>query len=230
MAATARLHHHVTVEPAGPDGVITSLPLDREVVVEEGWIENGKICITRQCSLLVDRHDLSRLQGDLESLHQRLFEGGSPIRRPGLTYSINCDLIVQSIQEITQMVYRELSDKQNVRIRNLSVDVVSVHIISLPEDLDEGDDEYDEEEAWMIEEEEFVARPASQEAVASLGRTKIEGGDCAVCLEELSPLAEHISMPCCHIFHKECIIKWLEMRHSCPLCRFSLPLAGSRQS
>ncbi|CAF1708861.1 BnaCnng37520D [Brassica napus] len=71
--------------------------------------------------------------------------------------------------------------------------------------------------------------PASKSAIESLPR--VEMGDfhikaeanCAVCTEVFEAGAEGREMPCKHIFHGDCIVPWLSIRNSCPVCRFELP-------
>ncbi|XP_051140648.1 uncharacterized protein LOC127258051 [Andrographis paniculata] len=46
---------------------------------------------------------------------------------------------------------------------------------------------------------------------------------CTVCLEVMTGEGEPAAaMPCQHIFHEDCIKKWLIMSHYCSLCRFEL--------
>ncbi|GJN07998.1 hypothetical protein PR202_ga25881 [Eleusine coracana subsp. coracana] len=66
--------------------------------------------------------------------------------------------------------------------------------------------------------------PARKEAVAALPRLRVrEATDCPVCLDELAAGAEVRQMPCKHVFHDGCIVPWLEMHSSCPVCRHQLP-------
>ncbi|XP_073138854.1 uncharacterized protein [Henckelia pumila] len=44
---------------------------------------------------------------------------------------------------------------------------------------------------------------------------------CSICLEDFG--CEILSMPCSHIFHEDCIKKWLKSSHYCPICRFEMP-------
>ncbi|KAF6172662.1 hypothetical protein GIB67_041985 [Kingdonia uniflora] len=46
---------------------------------------------------------------------------------------------------------------------------------------------------------------------------------CAVCKETISVGTEVNELPCTHFYHPSCILPWLSVRNSCPLCRFELP-------
>lgn len=46
---------------------------------------------------------------------------------------------------------------------------------------------------------------------------------CAVCCETLPVGSDARQLPCKHLFHDLCILKWLAMHSSCPLCRHELP-------
>ncbi|MBA0553037.1 hypothetical protein Golob_012256 [Gossypium lobatum] len=56
-------------------------------------------------------------------------------------------------------------------------------------------------------------------------RVKVEAGeeDCMICLEELKVSFEASRMPCSHVFHGDCMEKWLKQSHYCPICRFEMP-------
>ncbi|CDP03261.1 unnamed protein product [Coffea canephora] len=53
-------------------------------------------------------------------------------------------------------------------------------------------------------------------------------GACTVCMEAFVETGKQV--PCGHVFHAECIGKWLTVRNSCPLCRFSVFSAGQASS
>ncbi|KAJ0868108.1 putative transcription factor C2H2 family [Helianthus annuus] len=52
-----------------------------------------------------------------------------------------------------------------------------------------------------------------------------EGDDemCAVCKDEISMGEKVAQLPCRHVYHGECIVPWLSIRNTCPVCRFELP-------
>ncbi|KAK6133684.1 hypothetical protein DH2020_032594 [Rehmannia glutinosa] len=69
--------------------------------------------------------------------------------------------------------------------------------------------------------------PAIESSIESLERKKLlvgsAAGACVVCMEEFSEECEVVSMPCLHVFHADCIKKWLRTSHYCPICRFEMP-------
>ncbi|KAG6628903.1 uncharacterized protein LOC122295120 [Carya illinoinensis] len=69
------------------------------------------------------------------------------------------------------------------------------------------------------------ARTVPKSWIEALEKVEIEGisdRQCAICLEELSGPEGTRMMPCLHLFHEDCIRKWLERSLFCPLCRFKL--------
>lgn len=76
--------------------------------------------------------------------------------------------------------------------------------------------------------------PASKEEVEKLQKMTVNKDNlseikkissdncCPVCKDEFQENEELIKLPCCHLFHNECIMPWLKERNSCPTCRFEL--------
>ncbi|KAG8052631.1 hypothetical protein GUJ93_ZPchr0001g29630 [Zizania palustris] len=68
--------------------------------------------------------------------------------------------------------------------------------------------------------------PTKKEAVDAMPTVEVTGDSaaaCAVCLEDYAAGEGAREMPCRHRFHAKCIVPWLEMHSSCPICRFQLP-------
>ncbi|KAJ3260132.1 hypothetical protein HK103_001208 [Boothiomyces macroporosus] len=67
---------------------------------------------------------------------------------------------------------------------------------------------------------------ASEETVNALPKLKFseteEHKECPVCQDDYQIDEELISLPCKHIFHPSCIVNWLKLNGTCPVCRFSL--------
>ncbi|KAL6178316.1 hypothetical protein ACLB2K_049834 [Fragaria x ananassa] len=76
--------------------------------------------------------------------------------------------------------------------------------------------------------------PASKSAVEALPVVKItqelldsDSSQCAVCKDSFELDEEAKQMPCKHIYHSDCILPWLELHNSCPVCRYELPTDDS---
>jgi hypothetical protein len=48
--------------------------------------------------------------------------------------------------------------------------------------------------------------------------------DCSICLENIINEEHKTITSCKHIFHAECMAKWMSLNHNCPLCRKNLDL------
>ena len=60
-----------------------------------------------------------------------------------------------------------------------------------------------------------------EQGVLAKPNEKLPGMVCPICLEEVLKLVPICRTPCCHVFHTECILKWLRVgsARSCPLCK-----------
>lgn len=73
--------------------------------------------------------------------------------------------------------------------------------------------------------------PASKSAIDALPTVKVtkeilqseELNQCAVCMDEFEDGVEAKQMPCKHVYHHDCLLPWLQLHNSCPVCRHELP-------
>ncbi|KAJ0105946.1 hypothetical protein Patl1_18974 [Pistacia atlantica] len=80
------------------------------------------------------------------------------------------------------------------------------------------------ENAWM------GRPPASKSAIANLPLVVLTQEDvesnnavCAVCKDDIGVGEKAKQLPCTHRYHGDCIIPWLGIRNTCPVCRYELP-------
>jgi len=72
--------------------------------------------------------------------------------------------------------------------------------------------------------------PASQNAIKRLPEVKIDENSlnthkcCSICRDNFTIGAINVvSLPCAHVFDRECVVQWLSQHNTCPMCRFELP-------
>ncbi|KAK8567281.1 hypothetical protein V6N12_005877 [Hibiscus sabdariffa] len=71
--------------------------------------------------------------------------------------------------------------------------------------------------------DEYAMIPATESSInLMLNKVRVEAEaeveDCCICLEELKVGSDAAQMPCAHVFHADCIEKWLYTSHYCPIC------------
>lgn len=60
----------------------------------------------------------------------------------------------------------------------------------------------------------------SLEATLKVGHAVSE---CSICQEAFEAGASVLKLPCRHLYHVDCVTNWLQLNHTCPLCRLELP-------
>jgi hypothetical protein len=67
--------------------------------------------------------------------------------------------------------------------------------------------------------------PAPAASIEALPTVEVSepGAVCAICKEDLPIAAAARRLPCGHLYHSSCIVPWLEVHNSCPICRCRLP-------
>jgi E3 ubiquitin-protein ligase RNF115/126 len=53
---------------------------------------------------------------------------------------------------------------------------------------------------------------------------------CSVCMEDYKVLESVRKLNCTHVFHNDCIVPWLQMHATCPICRVSTSKSDQRSS
>lgn len=47
--------------------------------------------------------------------------------------------------------------------------------------------------------------------------------ECIICQEIYQQGDIILKLPCCHLYHQDCLFRWLSTAHTCPICRLQLP-------
>jgi len=77
--------------------------------------------------------------------------------------------------------------------------------------------------------QQVPSTPASKKVLESLPQILItqnivEKSKCPICFEDLHSQKIAVKLPCEHIFDKDCLLPWLNEHHTCPVCRYELPV------
>ncbi|KAK4429770.1 putative E3 ubiquitin-protein ligase RHC2A [Sesamum alatum] len=92
---------------------------------------------------------------------------------------------------------------------------------------------YREAESLMARRPAKIVNGELEIVVVNGGKDEDGGGEgssvsgeepCSICLEGFSDGGLGTRLPCNHVFHENCILRWLRGNHVCPLCRYQLPV------
>ncbi len=72
--------------------------------------------------------------------------------------------------------------------------------------------------------------PAALSFINNLRETTITSDDlieennkeCLICLDEHALGGKAVKLPCGHLYHRDCVIEWLQKQGSCPVCRYEV--------
>ncbi|XP_020903153.2 E3 ubiquitin-protein ligase RNF126-B isoform X2 [Exaiptasia diaphana] len=152
-------------------------------------------------------------------------EGGAGASNNATAEAAAIDLIIQNLLGIPGMVGREdgPSTSQNIPFP------LMLQLHGNPGDYVWGNNGLDSIITQLLNQLEGTGPPpAENDKIESLPTVKVTHHDveakvdCAVCQEPLTLDEEVKALPCRHLYHKDCIVPWLQMHDSCPICRLSL--------
>ena len=93
--------------------------------------------------------------------------------------------------------------------------------------------EYDTLFGQFVENENALkgSPPAAKSSVENLPLVELKTENllaeelvaCAVCKDKFSMEEKVRKLPCAHYYHDDCILPWLNIRNTCPVCRYELP-------
>ncbi|KAF8023673.1 hypothetical protein BT93_F1002 [Corymbia citriodora subsp. variegata] len=119
------------------------------------------------------------------------------------------------LPELTTYIRRVLEDDRYSHLRKIPIIVSCELVVVRREQLESDTGTSDPKQV-----------PAARAAIDALQKALGGGGDevsCRICLEQIEQDMRVACMPCNHVYHLDCIVRWLETSHLCPLCRFALP-------
>jgi len=67
--------------------------------------------------------------------------------------------------------------------------------------------------------------PMTTETISATPARTLPSFDCVICYNEIDirNRSGYMLAPCDHLFHKDCLVQWMEVKMECPICRKDLP-------
>ena len=124
--------------------------------------------------------------------------------------------------ETQERVLQEISEV----VRSAGTSPISIGVTFYESDGYDNDDEVVD---TIMRDHEGKLIPATKSSIEALEKVTLQQDEldsvaaCVICTQEFEAGLEVTCMPCSHVYHEECIVKWLKRSNVCPLCRYSMP-------
>ena len=90
------------------------------------------------------------------------------------------------------------------------------------EEYEENDDNQNEMNIFLKKREQFILELDEFQFKHLNKFTGLKEDKCAICLLKYKGVDMIKEFPCKHIFHKKCILKWLQKSNQCPMCKYDI--------
>ena len=90
------------------------------------------------------------------------------------------------------------------------------------EEDNENNDNENEIELFMRKREEFILELDEFQFKHLKKYSALKEDKCPICLQKYKGADIIKEFPCKHIFHKNCLFKWLKKSNLCPLCKYDI--------
>ncbi|KAL4633674.1 hypothetical protein ACB092_04G139600 [Castanea dentata] len=133
------------------------------------------------------------------------------------------------LQEIASVAGSAGTSRMPIVVNLLRMVKLVIEEIIDDDDDDEDSNEEEELDSVILDSmETYEPIPATKCSIKALEKVRFQQGlksvqECVICMEEFHNGSEVTRMPCSHIYHGDCIVRWLETSHICPLCRYPMP-------
>ena len=92
------------------------------------------------------------------------------------------------------------------------------------EEIENNEDNDNEDELFMNKRNQFILELDEFQFKHLKKYTALKEDKCPICLFKYKGTDIIKEFPCKHIFHKNCIFKWLKTSNLCPLCKYDITI------
>ncbi|KAF5459792.1 hypothetical protein F2P56_019710 [Juglans regia] len=137
------------------------------------------------------------------------------------------DRVWSAISTVVQLRFAEGFTRLSIFVAFVDIKKVIKLEVRADSDTDSESDSDSESSYESDSDSELYTMAATRSSIEALEKVTLEEGrgeNCMVCMAEYEDGMEVTRMPCSHLFHGDCIVKWLLTSHLCPLCRYPIPI------